>query len=329
MRISCTRSLHTLVIALALGSSGCLGGPSSDDENEELHAPVDLARDSHDIEPPVGYVEASYANATFPLTREDPRATYELPADTVLIDPGLFAPPPEDDVRTEKWVGNPDERTRVTDTTLSPQRMAALLIITIDGRSTGCSGVMVGRDAALTNGHCLFNPGTQRWATSAVVIPGAYPDPANPSRYRAPFGTSSGRRLFTPTNWRLGQGEVQKGHDYGIVRVNNANFVSSWRTVGYASAPSGNIESYGYHGDLTLYQMYRSRGPILGWFDQANGNMKVGLSLFQGNSGAGVSASATSSIVAVMRATSLNYNFALFFNAAKRDEIRSWINLVL
>jgi V8-like Glu-specific endopeptidase len=325
MSFSGQRLLQTLGIALALGIAGCFGTPASSGAPEEDAAHVDLALDYQDIEAPAGYEEPVFEHAELPLSADDPRGFIEIDPEVVMIDPGLFDPPPGPDDLIEKWKRNPDERTVVANTTLAPQKMAAMLIITLDGVTSICSGVMVGKDAVLTNGHCIFDPRTQHWASNVVVVPGAYPDPANAARYRSPFGTSSGRRLFTPTNWRLGVGNVQSGHDYGIIRTNNANFVTEWRTVGFATNPAGNVEYYGYQGDLTLYQMYRTRGPIDRWFDQANGLMQMKLSLFQGGSGSGVSATAASSIVALMRATSVDFNFAVFFNQTKRDEIRAWI----
>jgi len=308
MLFTCRRFSRALG-ALTLFAAGCI---ATDPQTDELvlEPDVDLALDGHDIEPPADYVEADYV---------------EIDSDAVLIDPGLFAPPPAPLEVVEKWVSSPDSRKRIADTTASPQKMAAMLLITLDGRTSICSGTVVGKDAVLTNGHCLFNPATQLWAKNVVVVPSAYPDPANPARYRAPFGSSSGRKLFTPTNWRLGQGNVQRGLDYGIVRTNNASLASEWRSVGYAATPSGNIEYYGYQGDLAHYQMYKARGPIDRWADSTNGLMQVKVSLFQGGSGAGIAASSTSSIVGVMRATSTNFNVAVFFNASKRDQIRSWI----
>jgi glutamyl endopeptidase len=295
---------------LTLFAAGCIAtDPQADGPAYELD--VELALDGHDVEPPANYVVADYI---------------EIDPEAVLIDPGLFAPPPAPDEVVEKWLSSPDSRKRVADTTASPQKMAALLLITLDGRTSICSGTMVGKDAVLTNAHCLFNPATQLWAKNVVVLPGAYPDPTNPARYKAPFGSSAGRKLFTPTNWRLGTGNVQRGLDYGIVRT-KAALASEWRSVGYATAPSGNIEYYGYQGDLARYQMYKARGPIDRWADSTHGLMQVKVSLFQGGSGAGISASSTSSIVGVMRATSSTFNVAVFFNASKRDQIRSWIKL--
>ena len=322
-------SLQSIVVVLALSTSACLGASGSPSEEAELDTEVDLALDSRDIKAPPGYTDADYDAVAFPLAEGDPRATIEVDPDAVLIDPGLFDPPPSPDERIAKWISSPDSRRKVVDTTVSPQSMATMLLITLDGQTSICSGTMVGKDAVLTNAHCLFNPTTQRWATNVVAVPGAYPDPAKASKYRAPFGTSSGRKLFTPTNWRLGTGNVQKGNDYGVVRTNNASFASTWRTVGYTTAPSGNIEYYGYQGDLTRYQMYKTKGPIDRWSDASNGIMQVKVSLFQGGSGSGIAASSTSNIVGVMRSTSTSFNLALLFNSTKRTQIQGWIKQAL
>jgi V8-like Glu-specific endopeptidase len=163
---SCS-SLETLAVALVLSFIGaaCYGEP--EDPNDAA-SQVDLSQDGHDLEESSAYEEVAIDGVDSPLPDSDPRSVLEVDPHAVLIDPGFLPPPPEPSDLIEKWVRSPDDRKPVLDTTLAPQRMAVMLLVTLDGQTGPCSGVMVGPDAVLTSAHCLFNPSTQRWATKGT-----------------------------------------------------------------------------------------------------------------------------------------------------------------
>jgi glutamyl endopeptidase len=156
-------------------------------------------------------------------------------------------------VSAEALVVGTDDRSRVADTTVAPYSTIAMLLVSFPSGGTGlCTGSVVGRDAVLTAGHCVYNAARGGWARSIRVIPGSYPGgnglPAEP------FGSTSGRKLYTPSAYRSGTSFWEREpHDYAVVRTTTfiGNRTGVRGLVAMPSpAPGRAVQLVGYHGDL-------------------------------------------------------------------------------
>ena len=335
-----TRTAHSksaVAALMAVLASSCVqiddrgagSEPTQDPGAAGSAALPESALDYHDIEMPPGHVEHDYEGAIFPLAEDDPRAQFEIDVDTLLPD-GTFEPLPLQGDDVLKTVIPPiDSRARVTNTRVLPASTSVLVLATFPNYTKLCSGTMVGPDAVLTGGHCVFDVNTQRWATSVRCAPGAYPNGAG--SYTAPFGSSSGRRLCAHDNYRTRPAPERYGYDFGMVRLNSALGNSSGtRVVGSAAAPAGNIEYYGYQGDLIAYQMYKAPGRVLGWEYQQYTVFKHDADCQHGASGSGVASSGnTTTVFGVLTSQLPDRNLAISFDIAKRDRVRSWISMAL
>jgi V8-like Glu-specific endopeptidase len=335
------RAARILMFTL-LGAIGCADVPELDAPEHELDEQADsteagssaeqLLRESHDVGAPTWYVEPDLAGATFPLADDDPRAQLTLP-EGVFVDDTLsdfdYAPS-----FVQKDRIGAESRTKVTHTQLHPFSSTVLLIVHFPHLPANafevCSGTMLSKDAVLTNGHCLFDAARQTWADSLVAIPGGYPDPLNASKYKGPFGSTSGKKLYVHDKYRTALGAEQRGHDFGVARLKTVLVGPTTRALVAAPAEFTQLAFLGYHGDLVRFQMYHSPGKYTGWFSSSYGVFKTDADTFRGASGSGVALGTNiMQIIGVMQGGLATYNVGIAFNAAKRDKAYSWVNAVL
>jgi glutamyl endopeptidase len=145
----------------------------------------------------------------------------------------------EGDVSTESVIGT-DERTRVTTTTTYPYRAIAH----IESDIGGCTGWMIDADTVATAGHCIYDPGSGRWASWAKVYPGR-------NGSTAPYGYANAVNFFSVTGWTQ-NGDTN--YDYGAIKLDKPIGDSTgWfglRVVsGSLNGMAQNIS--GYPGDKT------------------------------------------------------------------------------
>lgn len=144
-----------------------------------------------------------------------------------------------------------DERTKVTDTTVYPQR-AMVLITTSTGR---CSGTMINPNTVLTAGHCVHGGGsTGAWKSNVRVYPGR-------NGPLSPFGSCGSRTLYSVVGWVRDRNEL---YDYGVIKLDcSIGNTVGWLGIWWQSASLVGIEAIieGYPGDKPLEQ-WRSKGTV-------------------------------------------------------------------
>jgi glutamyl endopeptidase len=105
---------------------------------------------------------------------------------------------------------NSDDRTRVLNTEEYPWRMiAALEIVTPDGRTVHGTGFMVGPTTILTAGHCVYDTRMGGWAKAVTARPGL-------SGTTEPFSFHPASQLHTVVGW-VDLGDAR--YDYGILEL--------------------------------------------------------------------------------------------------------------
>jgi glutamyl endopeptidase len=154
----------------------------------------------------------------------------------------------------EKKIIGTDSRKPIGNTKLQPYSSIATLLITFPGmKSAGmCTGSVIGPDAVLTAGHCVYNTTSHAFASNIRVIPGTYPG-AN-GRPTEPFGSSSGRKLYVTSAYRTATNFWQREQsDYAVIRTSlplgNKTGIRKYEVM--ASPATGRyLQLVGYHGDL-------------------------------------------------------------------------------
>jgi glutamyl endopeptidase len=173
--------------------------------------------------------------------------SFSAPSTSKLRDIGeaSFGPPPP---RAET-VHGPDNRVKITDTSVYPWRAhASLLITAADGSGWIGTGWFIGPHTLITAGHVVYIknsgvPGRDGWVRSIDVMPGR-------NGASLPYGKVTSKNFRTVTGWANNGDE---NFDYGaiIIPTNLGNTVG-WFGFGVYSdadltASVGNIS--GYPGD--------------------------------------------------------------------------------
>lgn len=227
----------------------------------------------------------------------------------------------------------PDDRTKVTDTSVYPWRTVCNLLMTFpDGAQGGCSGAIVGRSdghgfLVLTAGHCIYSHGNGGWATSVKVIPGLNDD-------YMPYNYAWGAYLRSYTGWTV-SGMTQ--HDWGVVTLDrsvgdftgwmgrmtaspsNSMYTSILNTAGYPGDKGGDTMwfdwDYGHSADEYNHWYYmdtyagQSGSPV--W--RFTGDSRYILTTHTcGTAGCGISGKGC--------------NHGTRLNSDKFDRITSWVN---
>ena len=185
-------------------------------------------------------------------------AMFTAPSSTTLRDiaEASFGPPPPQ----AETVHGPDDRVKITNTTILPWRMNASLLITArDGSMWIGTGWFIGPHTLMTAGHVVFIknsgvPGRDGWVRSIQVMPGR-------NGAALPFGSVTSTNFRSVTGWTS---NGDQNFDYGaiIIPTNLGNTVG-WYGFGVYSdadllAATGNIS--GYPGDKPAgTQWYDSR----------------------------------------------------------------------
>ncbi|WP_124726802.1 trypsin-like serine peptidase [Staphylospora marina] len=140
-------------------------------------------------------------------------------------------------VGTQSVIGT-DQRTQVTNTTAFPYRAIAH----IESDIGGCTGWMIGPRTVATAGHCVYDPGTRRWASWAKVYPGR-------NGSSTPYGYANAVNFFSVSGW------VQNGdtnYDYAAIKLDK-DIGNSTGWIGYrwqSGSMNGIAENIsGYPGD--------------------------------------------------------------------------------
>ncbi len=139
------------------------------------------------------------------------------------------------DVEQTGWSGGNDTRTRRFNNTTYPYRTMGQLG---GGRTSGCSGTLIGSRHILTAAHCLWNTDTKRW-TISKFRPGR--EGTCDSARCEPYGEFSARWVFTPAEFR--EVDNKWTYDYGIVVTwGRPGNLTGW--MGYVAAYQSTLNSY-------------------------------------------------------------------------------------
>lgn len=144
-----------------------------------------------------------------------------------------------------------DQRTRVSPATSFPYRA----IVHIESDIGGCTGWLIGPNTVATAGHCIYNPGSRKWASYATVTPGR-------DGSSKPYGSANAVRLFAPSGW-VNNGDTN--YDYGAIKLDSdIGYSTGW--LGYRWT-SGNLNGTpetisGYPGDKPYGTQWQHKDQI-------------------------------------------------------------------
>jgi len=181
------------------------------------------------------------------LTETAMAEAFKAPNTSKLRDIGeaSFGPPPP---RAET-VHGPDDRVKITNTSVYPWRVhASLLITAADGSGWIGTGWFIGPHTLMTAGHVVYIknsgvPGRDGWVRSIEVMPGR-------NGSALPYGKVTSKNFRTVTGWANNGDE---NFDYGAIIIpTNLGNTTGWFGFGVYSdatllASVGNIS--GYPGD--------------------------------------------------------------------------------
>ncbi|MCM3872919.1 MAG: hypothetical protein ND895_19740 [Pyrinomonadaceae bacterium] len=173
--------------------------------------------------------------------------SFKAPSTSKLRDIGeaSFGPPPP---RAET-VHGPDNRVKITNTSVYPWRVhASLLITAADGSGWIGTGWFIGPHTLMTAGHVVYIknsgvPGRDGWVRSIDVMPGR-------NGSALPYGKVTSKNFRTVTGWA---NTGDENFDYGAIIIpTNLGNTTGWFGFGVYSdavltASVGNIS--GYPGD--------------------------------------------------------------------------------
>lgn len=218
---------------------------------------------------------------------------------------------------TAERVFGTDDRIPITDTTVAPWRTIAQLVI-FDQRNeivSTCSGVMLNTNVVLTAAHCLFDPRSQSYVYSLLVVPGEN-GPA------FPFDAAVARQFAIPQGW-VNSGDIR--FDFGLAFIPGSPFPS---TLGpflpvaavpdaYFYDPGTIIATAGYPGDKLPGTQWFTAGFFFFVDDEA---IYTEMDAFAGQSGSPIytwnDARDELFIVGVFSSESQRSNYAVRFTAS-------------
>ena len=181
------------------------------------------------------------------LTESAMAETFKAPSKSKLRDIGeaSFGPPPPQ----AETVHGPDNRVKITNTSVYPWRVhASLLITAADGSGWIGTGWFIGPHTLMTAGHVVYIknsgvPGRDGWVRSIEVMPGR-------NGAALPYGKVTSKNFRTVTGWANSGDE---NFDYGAIIIpTNLGNTTGWFGFGVftdaqLTASVGNIS--GYPGD--------------------------------------------------------------------------------
>lgn len=131
--------------------------------------------------------------------------------------PGAMVTPvvgdePPDAVRHFKHVFGLDDRVRVADTTLYPQRTVAQIFVRWGADWFSCSGAVVRPIWVMTAGHCIYNHDLGGWADELIIAPGR-------DGGVEPFGRWDWQRVITVEGWSR---DANHDFDVGVIEARGA-----------------------------------------------------------------------------------------------------------
>lgn len=152
-----------------------------------------------------------------------------------------------------------DDRYRVTNTTAFPNRAVGLIEVTFpNGRTTYGSAAMVGKNVALTAGHCLYNKSFGGWAKKVTYYPAR-------NGSSLPYGSYRGRKFISSQTY-INTGNI--AYDWGVIRF-DSNPGGKHGYFGFqtteADQTGKRLYTRGYPGDKAFGTMYGCAGNLLGY----------------------------------------------------------------
>jgi len=137
-------------------------------------------------------------------------------------DPNRFLPPfnprahprPKLSFAPDRIIG-PDDRIKISDTTVFPWTAMGTAMVKIQGQwndteTFSCSGWMLGPSTLVTAGHCVYSSGgANTYAYNVTVTPALNTDAPNPR----PFGVCPALRGWVLLPW---YDNADPGYDYGV-----------------------------------------------------------------------------------------------------------------
>lgn len=148
-----------------------------------------------------------------------------------------IAPAGDGIVSIQSVIGT-DNRTQVTNTTSYPYSAIAH----IESDIGGCTGWLIGPHTVATAGHCIYDPGTGRWASWAKVYPGR-------NGSSTPYGYANATNFYSVSGWTQ-NGDTN--YDYGAIKLDrDIGNSTGWFGYRYASGSMNGIAQNisGYPGD--------------------------------------------------------------------------------